>query len=94
MEPDLEYRSHFIGIPARAIMNRLMREVGPMSDSTPSFPLAGSALAPLRAKTEPNDNGDFSSMWCGQAARLAREMPAGALTRPLALEACNRLQQR
>ena len=49
-------------------MNRLMREVGPISDKAPAFPLAGGALAPLRAATEPAGSGDFMSLWSGQAA--------------------------
>lgn len=77
----------FTGRPARGIVNRIMREVGPMSDLAPAFPLAGGALAPLRAKSEPLGSGDFMSLWSGQAARLGREMPAAELTRTLAQEA-------
>ncbi|MBX3530345.1 MAG: nitronate monooxygenase [Rhizobiaceae bacterium] len=77
----------FTGRPARGMVNRIMREVGPMSDTAPVFPLAGGAMAPLRAATEKNGSGDFMSLWSGQAARLGREMPAGALTRLLADEA-------
>src|SRR5579863_1304718 len=43
----------FTGRPARGIVNRLMLEVGPMAASAPKFPLASSAIAPLRAKSEP-----------------------------------------
>jgi nitronate monooxygenase len=81
----------FSGRPARGILNRLMREVGPLSDDAPAFPLAGGALAPLRAKAEANGDGSFSNLWSGQAARLARPMPAGALTRALAEQALARL---
>lgn len=77
----------FTGRPARGIVNRIMREVGPLSDLAPAFPLAGGALAPLRAKSEPQGSGDFMSLWSGQAARLGREMPAAELTRTLAEEA-------
>lgn len=77
----------FTGRPARGIVNRIMRELGPMSDLPPEFPLAGGALAPLRAKTEPQGSGDFMSLWSGQAMRLGREMPAEELTRKLASEA-------
>jgi nitronate monooxygenase len=38
----------FSGRPARGLMNRLMREIGPMSDAAPAFPTAGGALAPQR----------------------------------------------
>ncbi|HVI92015.1 MAG TPA: nitronate monooxygenase, partial [Dongiaceae bacterium] len=77
----------FTGRPARGISNRIMREIGPISDVAPTFPLAGGALMPLRAKSEPAGLGDFSNMWSGQAARLAKELPAGELTRHLAQEA-------
>ena len=63
------------GRPARGIINRLMREVGPMSDVAPEFPLAAGALAPLRAKAEAQGSGDFSPLWAGQAASLGRDMP-------------------
>lgn len=82
------------GRPARGIVNRLMREVGPVSDVAPAFPLAAGALAPLRAKAEAQNSGDFSSLWSGQAAALGRAMPAGELTRALAAEAQARLGRR
>jgi nitronate monooxygenase len=76
----------FTGRPARGIVNRIMREVGPLSEDAPAFPLAGGALAPLRAASEPKGSGDFMSLWSGQAARLGRDMPAADLTRALAAE--------
>ena len=75
------------GRPARGLVNRPMRELGPISDVAPAFPLAGGALAPLHAKAQAQGSGDFSSMWAGQSAALAREMPATALTALLAEEA-------
>ncbi|MBB3020520.1 nitronate monooxygenase [Microvirga lupini] len=84
----------FTGRPARGIVNRIMREVGPISPVAPQFPLAGGALAPLRQKAEPLGSSDFMSLWSGQAARLARELPAGELTRTLAQEALIKLGQR
>lgn len=77
----------FTGRPARGIVNRVIREVGAMTDLAPAFPLAGGALMPLRAKAEPAGSGDFTPLWSGQAARLGREMPAGELTETLAAEA-------
>ena len=74
------------GRPARGIVNRVMRELGPISDVAPEFPLAAGALAPLHAKAQAQGSGDFSSMWAGQAAALGREMPAGELTLKLVEE--------
>lgn len=81
----------FSGRPARGMVNRLMREVGPMSDAAPAFPTAGGALALLKAKAEAAGAADFSSLWSGQAAGLGREMGAGDLTRQLAEDAQARL---
>jgi nitronate monooxygenase len=82
----------FTGRPARAIVNRVMREVGPISSLAPAFPLATGALAPLRASAERGDSIDFTNVWSGQAARLSRQMPAGELTRLLAREALDKLR--
>jgi nitronate monooxygenase len=82
----------FTGRPARGIVNRLMREQGPLSPWTPPFPAAAAAVAPLRAKAETQGRADFSNLWSGQAARLApRSMPAGQLTRLLAQQALQKL---
>ena len=74
----------FTGRPARGIVNRLMRERGPMSTAPPAFPLATSAIAPLRGKAESRGSGDFSPLWCGQNATGCKEIPAAELTRQLA----------
>jgi nitronate monooxygenase len=76
----------FTGRPARGIMNRLMRELGPMSAAPPAFPLAASAIAPLRAKAESLGSGDFSPLWSGQNAGGCRDVPAAQLTRDLAAD--------
>ena len=84
----------FTGRPARAMINRIARELGPMDGHAPAFPVAGAILAPLRAKSEATGSDDFTPLWSGQAARLGRELPAGALTTLLAdgeLAACGRL---
>ena len=82
----------FSGRPARGLMNRVMREVGPMSDRAPAYPTAGQALAPLKAQAEAAGSDDFSSLWSGQAASLGREIGAGDLTRQLAADAEQRLK--
>jgi nitronate monooxygenase len=73
----------FSGRPARGIMNRLMRELGPISPAAPAFPLAADAVAPLRKKAESEGCGDFSPLWAGQNISGCREIPAAALTRSL-----------
>jgi nitronate monooxygenase len=77
----------FTGRPARGIVNRIVRQVGPMSDLAPDFPLASGAVTPLRSKAEAAGSGDFSPLWSGQAAALGQAIPAGDLTRQLGTEA-------
>ena len=74
------------GRPARGLVNRLIREVGPLSPDAPAFPLASGAVATVRAAAEAAGSGDFTALWSGQAASLAREMGAGDLTRHLVAE--------
>ncbi|MFB2705448.1 NAD(P)H-dependent flavin oxidoreductase [Marinobacter shengliensis] len=74
----------FSGGPARGIMNRVMRELGPISALAPAFPLATNAIAPLRAAAEAQGSGDFSPLWCGQNASGCLEVPAAELLRNLA----------
>ncbi len=74
----------FSGRPARGIVNRLMRELGPMSTCAPAFPLAALAVAPLRSRAESLGRGDFSPLWAGQNTTGCQENRAGALTRALA----------
>ena len=74
----------FSGRAARGIVNRIMRELGPMSAAPPAFPLATSAIAPLRARAEARGSGDFSPLWCGQNASGCRNIAAGRLLRELA----------
>jgi nitronate monooxygenase len=74
----------FTGRPARGIMNRIMRELGPISPAAPAFPLAVAAIAPLRAKAESLGSSEFSPLWAGQNTSGCREVPAAVLTRELA----------
>ena len=74
----------FTGRPARGIVNKVMRELGAINSGAPAFPLATSAIAPLRAKAEAEGSGDFSPLWSGQNATGCKEVPAAQLTRELA----------
>lgn len=74
----------FTGRPARGIVNRVMRELGPIGSAAPEFPLATSGIAPLRAKAEAGGSGDFSPLWSGQNATGCRAQPSAEITRALA----------
>jgi nitronate monooxygenase len=63
----------FTGRPARGMVNRAIRELGPMSDSVPDFPLAAAALGPLRSKAEAAGSGP---------ARRRDERPKKKTTNP------------
>lgn len=74
----------FTGRPARGLVNRVMREIGPMCADAPTFPWASSAIAPLRQCAEAQGSTDFSPLWSGTNTSGCAETDAGALTRKLA----------
>ncbi|QOR40301.1 nitronate monooxygenase [Billgrantia diversa] len=74
----------YTGRPARGMLTRLMRELGPFSEVAPAFPLATAAIAPLRSAAEAAGRADFSPLWAGQNASACREVPAGEVVRALA----------
>ena len=81
----------FTGRPARAIATRMVREIGPISELVPDFPLTAGFSAPLRVKSEAKGATDFTPMWSGQSGRLARELPAKEITQRLASETLAKL---
>lgn len=56
----------FTGRPARGIVNRLVREVGPMATTVPLFPAAAMLVSALRKVAEQAGSSDFTPLWCGQ----------------------------
>lgn len=74
----------FTGRPARGIVNRLMRELGPLEQLAPEFPLATNAVAPLRAAAEARGLGDLSPLWAGQNTSGCAEVGAAEITLRLA----------
>ena len=74
----------FTGRPARGIRNRLVRELGPLTDAAPDFPLAAAAVAPLRAAAEARGRDEFSSLWSGARGCRFDGVPAAEITRRLA----------
>lgn len=73
----------FSGRPARGIMNRLMREIGPICADAPPFPHAAAAIAPLRAAAEKQASSDFTPLWCGTDVSGCEEISAAEMTRRL-----------
>lgn len=70
----------FTGRPARGIVNRVMRELGPLSSLAPAFPLATAGMAPLRAAAEAQGSSDFTPLWAGQNTAHIQARPAGDIT--------------
>ena len=70
----------FTGRPARGIVNRVMRELGPLSPLAPAFPLATAGMAPLRAAAEAQGSSDFTPLWAGQNTAHIQARPAGDIT--------------
>ena len=68
----------FTGRPARGIVNRLMRELGAISDKSPEFPLATGAIAPLRAAAEKAAAATFRL--CGQVKTPVAAVKLGRLS--------------
>jgi nitronate monooxygenase len=79
-----EITNVYSGHPARGLMTRLMREMGPISPHAPAFPHAGRYVTPLRQRAEQQGSSDFSQMWAGESYKTGHIMPAGELTRKLA----------
>ena len=79
-----ELTTLFSGRPARGIVNRLMRTLGPLNPAAPAFPLATAAVAPLRAHFEQRGSSDCSPLWSGQNASGCRAVPAAEITAALA----------
>lgn len=74
----------FSGGLARGLFNRLMIDLGPVSEDAPAFPLASAALAPLRAQAEAQGLDDFTPLWSGTNRAGCREVPAADVVRALA----------
>lgn len=83
-DEDTALTNVFTGRPARGLRNRALSELGPVSAEAPAFPRAAPALQPLRSAAEAIGSGDFSPLWAGQGAALARPLGAAELTRDLA----------
>ena len=72
---------------ARGLHGRLIDDLGPVRAEAPPYPLASTALAPIRAAAEKQGEFGFGPMWAGQAAPLGQALPAAELTRQLAADA-------
>ncbi|MFF7184095.1 nitronate monooxygenase [Streptomyces sp. NPDC008222] len=74
----------FSGRPARALVNRFMREHGPYTPA--AYPEINHLTSPLRKAAAKADDPQGMSLFAGQGHRLARDLPAGRLVEVLAAE--------
>jgi nitronate monooxygenase len=83
-EDDTRITEKFSGKPARGLVNRFMRE---MADKPQlPFPAQNSVTGKLRAASAKAGRPDCVALWSGQAAPLARKLPAADLIRTLEQE--------
>lgn len=75
----------FTGRPARGIVNRAMRELGPLNAQVPAFPLPAPSMAALRTQAERAGKDDFTPLWAGQNVSGCKGVDAAEITRGLAL---------
>ncbi len=73
----------FSGRPARGLVNRAIRQLGPISSVAPVFPQAATAITALRQRAEAAGSGDFSPLWCGVNADACEAVDAATMVKKL-----------
>jgi nitronate monooxygenase len=82
----------FSGKPARGLENRFMREMDGADAPQLVFPAQNGVTGKLRQASAKAGKGDFVALWAGQAAPLARALPAAELIARLEAEAIEAIQ--
>ncbi|MGW2030055.1 MULTISPECIES: nitronate monooxygenase [Streptomyces] len=82
--PRTELTRAFTGRPARALVNRFLREHGRYAPA--AYPEVNHLTAPLRKAAAKAQDAQGMAMWAGQGHRMARELPAARLVEVLAAE--------
>ncbi len=73
----------FSGRFARGIENRFMRELRPIEDELPPYPIQNALTQPLRAAAARAGDPELLSLWAGQGVRQVRTLGAAELVRTL-----------
>ena len=89
-EDDSRITEKFSGKPARGLVNRFMREMA-NAPQLP-FPAQNSVTGKLRAASAKAGKPDCVALWSGQAAPLARRLPAAELVKVLEQETITALR--
>lgn len=69
----------FSGRTARGLRNHYVVSMESAADELPPYPILNALTAPLRRAAAQAGRGDLLSEWCGQAAAMARSLPAAEL---------------
>jgi len=69
----------FSGRAARGLRNHYVTMMEPLADELPPYPVLNALTSPLRRAAAQAGRGDLLSEWCGQAAAMARSLPAAEL---------------
>lgn len=91
-EDNTQLTEKFSGKPARGLSNRFMTEMALKDAPQLAFPAQNAVTGKLRQASAKAGNGDFVAMWAGQAAPLARALPAAELIRILNEEAISAIR--
>ena len=91
-EDSTQLTEKFSGKPARGLSNRFMTEMAAKNAPQLAFPAQNAVTGRLRQGSAKAGKGDFVAMWAGQAAPLARALPAAELIRILNEEAISAIR--
>ena len=91
-EDSTQLTEKFSGKPARGLSNRFMTEMAAKDAPQLEFPAQNAVTGRLRQASAKAGKGDFVAMWAGQAAPLARALPAAELIRILNEEAISAIR--
>lgn len=91
-EDSTQVTEKFSGKPARGLSNRFMTEMAAKDAPQLAFPAQNAVTGKLRQASAKAGKGDFVALWAGQAAPLARALPAAELIRILNEEAISAIR--
>ena len=91
-EDSTQLTEKFSGKPARGLSNRFMTEMAAKDAPQLAFPAQNAVTGRLRQASAKAGKGDFVALWAGQAAPLARALPAAELIRILNEEAVSAIR--
>ncbi|MFI4966389.1 MAG: NAD(P)H-dependent flavin oxidoreductase [Caulobacterales bacterium] len=71
----------FSGRYARGLENRFVREMRPIQDEVPAYPVQNRLTQAMRAAANKAGDPELMSLWAGQAVKLARPGQAGEMVK-------------